>query len=121
MLEVSPAFRRRARLASALWSALTWPARVAEARRTLARFGAMTDRELADVGLLRSDLAAATALPPHVEPGRRLAEARGARARFAPRRCERIPSLFAPFGGQEARLPRLEGGKDGQGTELCGA
>jgi uncharacterized protein YjiS (DUF1127 family) len=89
MLEVSPSFRRRAQLGAFVRRFLVWPAHVAEARRTLARLGQMTDRELGDIGLLRSDLTDATALPLGVDPGRRLAQARVARVRFAPRRRDR--------------------------------
>ena len=80
MLEVSPSSRRRGRLVATLWRAVSWPARVAEARRTLAFLGQMTDRELSDIGLLRSDLADASALPRDEDPGERLARARAARA-----------------------------------------
>ena len=73
MLERSPSPRRRARLVAVVWRALGWPARVAEARRTLALLGQMTDRELSDIGLLRSDLADCAALPLDEDPSRRLA------------------------------------------------
>ncbi len=124
MLEVSPSFRRRARLAAWVRQALAWPARVAQARRTLTRLGQMTERELGDIGLLRSDLADATALPRGQDPGRRLAEARAARARFAPRRLESAaPGVFAIFDDPAGDSPRHRGhgsGEDGDGTELVG-
>jgi hypothetical protein len=40
----------------------------------------MSDRELSDIGLLRSDLADASALPRDADPGERLARARAVRA-----------------------------------------
>ena len=41
---------------------MTWPLRVLAARRAMAELGAMSDHELADVGLLRQDLRDASAL-----------------------------------------------------------
>jgi len=82
MLDVSPATRRRADLSGLIWRALGWPARVMEARRTLAQLGRMSDRELSDIGLLRADLADCTALPLDDDPSERLARARAARAWF---------------------------------------
>jgi uncharacterized protein YjiS (DUF1127 family) len=122
MLEASPAFRRRARLADMFRRLLAWPAHVAEARRTLARLGQMSDRELGDIGLLRSDLADASALPRDEDPGRRLAQTRAARARFAPRNRHRAPSagLGAPRHESDC-LFRREIDEGGQGTELAGA
>lgn len=124
MLEVSPAFRRRARMVAFVRQALAWPVRVAQARRTLAQLGQMTDRELGDLGLLRSDLADATALPSGQDPGRRLDEARAARARFAPRRRERAgPGVFPNFDGPRgvsSRLGGQESGEEGHGTQLLG-
>ncbi len=80
MLDVSPASRRRADLSALVWRALGWPARVMEARRTLALLGQMSDRELNDIGLLRADLADCTALPLDDDPSQRLARARATRA-----------------------------------------
>ncbi len=66
-----------------LWAALrfavAWPGRVMEARRLAHQFAAMSDHELADIGLLRQDLRDLSAWPAHEDPGDRL-EAR-ARAR----------------------------------------
>lgn len=84
MLEVSHAFRRRAGLSGLIQRALTWPARVTAARRTLAQLGQMSDHELSDIGLLRSDLSNCTALAPDDDPGERLARARATRAWFGP-------------------------------------
>ena len=80
MLDVSPAFRPHFDLSAKIWHALGWPARVVEARRTLAQLAQMSDRELSDIGLLRSDLADASALPRDEDPGERLARARAVRA-----------------------------------------
>jgi uncharacterized protein YjiS (DUF1127 family) len=80
MLDVSQAFQHRADLGAKIWHALGWPARVVEARRTLTQLAQMSDRELSDIGLLRSDLADASALPRDADPGERLARARAVRA-----------------------------------------
>jgi uncharacterized protein YjiS (DUF1127 family) len=80
MLDVSSDFRRHSDFSARIWHALKWPARVAEARRTLTQLSQMSDRELSDIGLLRSDLADASALPRDEDPGERLARARAVRA-----------------------------------------
>jgi len=67
-------------LSAKIWHALGWPARVVEARRTLAQLAQMSDRELSDLGLLRADLADCTALALDDDPGERLARARAVRA-----------------------------------------
>ena len=95
MLERSPSPRRRVRLGAVVRRALSWPARVAEARRTLTLLGRMTDRELIDIGLLRSDLADCAALPLDEDPGHKLAQLRAARAWFAPGRSARPRALAA--------------------------
>jgi uncharacterized protein YjiS (DUF1127 family) len=102
MLEVSPSSRRRGRLVATLWRAVSWPARVAEARRTLAFLGQMTDRELSDIGLLRSDLADCAALPRDEDPSRRLAATRAARVWFAPHRRDGAPDGGAPILGEQS-------------------
>ena len=89
MLEVQPSSPRRSVSFAFIRRALTWPARVAEARRTLAFLGQMSDRELLDLGLLRSDLANCAALPLDEDPTVRLARARAARAWFSPPRADR--------------------------------
>ena len=144
MLERSPSPHRRARLGAVVWRALVWPSRVAEARRTLALLAQMTDRELSDIGLLRSDLADCAALPLDEDPSHRLAQLRAARAWFAPGRRSDAPGGGAPIFDERAegrsptdlRLPaapqdqadgvdRGFGGPgidDGEaGTELAGA
>ncbi len=95
MLERSPSPRRHTRLGALVRRALSWPARVAAARRTLALLGGMTDRELRDIGLLRSDLADCAALARDEDPGHRLAQRRAARAWFAPGRSLARPALAA--------------------------
>jgi uncharacterized protein YjiS (DUF1127 family) len=86
MLALSPVSRPRADFAAWVRRALGWPARVVEARRTMAQLGQMSDRELSDIGLLRADLADCTALAPDDDPGERLARARATRAWFGPSR-----------------------------------
>jgi uncharacterized protein YjiS (DUF1127 family) len=80
MLDVSQAFHRRSDFSARIWRVLGWPGRVAEARRTLNQLAQMSDRELSDIGLLRSDLVDASALPRDEDPGERLARARAVRA-----------------------------------------
>jgi uncharacterized protein YjiS (DUF1127 family) len=80
MLDVSQAFPRHSDLSAKIWHALGWPARVIEARRTLAQLAQMSDRELSDLGLLRADIADCTALALDDDPGERLARARAVRA-----------------------------------------
>jgi uncharacterized protein YjiS (DUF1127 family) len=80
MLDVANDFRRHSDFSTMIRRALAWPARVVEARRTLTQLAQMSDRELSDIGLLRSDLADASALPRDEDPGERLARARAVRA-----------------------------------------
>jgi len=54
--------------AKALWRVLTWPARVSEARRTMSDLARMSEYELRDIGLTRSDINDATALPLDADP-----------------------------------------------------
>ena len=93
MLDRSPSPRPRIRFAAVVWRILSWPARVAEARRTLAFLGRMSDRELSDIGLLRSDLTHCAALPLDEDPGYRLAQLRAGRAWFGPRRSATFSTL----------------------------
>ena len=85
MSDVTSDFRRHSDFSAMIWRALGWPGRVAEARRTLAQLAQMSDRELSDIGLLRSDLADASALPRDEDPGERLARARAVRAWYGRR------------------------------------
>lgn len=66
-------FRELARSAAAprrsiLLRIAAWPLRVLAARQAMAQLGAMSDRELADVGLHRQDLRDATALGLAADP-----------------------------------------------------
>ena len=54
--------------ADALWRVLSWPARVSAARRTMSELSRMSEYELRDIGLTRSDLNDATALPLDADP-----------------------------------------------------
>jgi len=56
------------RVASGLKKAVLWPLRVLEARRELEMLAGMSEYELKDIGLTRSDLGDATALPPDQSP-----------------------------------------------------
>jgi uncharacterized protein YjiS (DUF1127 family) len=62
--------------AKALWRVLTWPARVSEARRTMNQLAGMSEFELRDIGLTRSDVNDATALPLDADPSGLLARRR---------------------------------------------
>jgi uncharacterized protein YjiS (DUF1127 family) len=115
MLDCSPSPRRRSRLGAVVRRALSWPARVAEARRTLAFLGQMTDRELSDIGLLRSDLAACAALPLDEDPSHKLAQLRAARAWFAPGRSA-APQAFATLVACASRRG-IDDGDEGAGLD----
>lgn len=67
--------------ASVLRRALSWPARVANARRTLGQLAGMSDYELRDIGLTRQDVSDATALPLDADPSPLLVRRRAARER----------------------------------------
>jgi uncharacterized protein YjiS (DUF1127 family) len=81
-------FSPRASLGAVLRRALTWPARVGAARRTMAQFARMSDHELRDIGLIRQDLADIVALPLDADPSSLLVKRRAARERPSPRRAE---------------------------------
>ena len=74
--------------ANALWRILTWPARVSAARRTMLELGRMSDYELRDIGLTRSDINDATALPLDADPSGLLVKRRAWRDRSAGRRTD---------------------------------
>jgi uncharacterized protein YjiS (DUF1127 family) len=59
----------------------SWPLRVVAARRAMAQVAAMSDRELADVGLNRQDLRDATALGLGDDPTEMFAARAGERRR----------------------------------------
>jgi uncharacterized protein YjiS (DUF1127 family) len=67
--------------AQALWRVLSWPARVSAARRTMAELARMSAYELRDIGLTRSDLNDATALPLDADPSGLLVRRRAWRER----------------------------------------
>ena len=54
--------------ANALWRILVWPARVSAARRTMSELARMSEYELRDIGLTRSDINDASALPLDADP-----------------------------------------------------
>jgi uncharacterized protein YjiS (DUF1127 family) len=56
------------RLVSGLKSALLWPLRVLEAGRELEMLASLSEHELKDIGLTRSDLGDVTALPADASP-----------------------------------------------------
>lgn len=66
-------------LLAAADAAVMWPFRAAEGRRVMAELGAMSDRDLRDIGLTRQDLRDALALPAAEDPGRLLSARRGMR------------------------------------------
>jgi uncharacterized protein YjiS (DUF1127 family) len=72
----------------ALRRALSWPARVVNARRTLSQLANMSDYELRDIGLTRQDLSDVTALPLDADPSPLLVRRRAARERPIPRRAD---------------------------------
>jgi uncharacterized protein YjiS (DUF1127 family) len=67
--------------AKALWRVLTWPARVGAARRTMSDLARMSEYELRDIGLTRSDVNDATALPLDADPSGLLVRRRAWRER----------------------------------------
>ena len=64
-----------------LWRVLTWPARVSAARRTMSELARMSEYELRDIGLTRSDVNDATALPLDADPSGLLVRRRAWRER----------------------------------------
>jgi len=74
--------------ANALWRILTWPARVSAARRTMSELAQMSDYELRDIGLTRSDVNDATALPLDADPSGLLVRRRAWRERTAGGRAD---------------------------------
>src|SRR5208337_4121377 len=74
---------------SRLWRLVSWPARVAEARREFVLLAKLDDRGLADIGLTRQDLRDATAFALSKPPSAHLMER--AREREALARAKRRP------------------------------
>ena len=56
------------RAASAVWRVVGWPARVGAARRAMSQLARMSDYELRDIGLTRSDINDTSALPLSADP-----------------------------------------------------
>ena len=75
--------------AEALWRVLSWPARVSAARRTMSELARMSEYELRDIGLTRSDLNDATALPLDADPSGLLVRRRAWRERQPSGRADR--------------------------------
>jgi uncharacterized protein YjiS (DUF1127 family) len=69
--------------ANALWRILTWPARVSATRRMMSDLARMSEYELRDIGLTRSDVNDATALPLDADPSGLLVRRRAWRERPA--------------------------------------
>jgi uncharacterized protein YjiS (DUF1127 family) len=69
--------------AKALWRVLTWPARVSATRRMMSELAQMSEYELRDIGLTRSDVNDATALPLDADPSGLLVRRRAWRERSA--------------------------------------
>ena len=81
-------FTLASQAANALWRILTWPARVSAARRTMSELGRMSDYELRDIGLTRSDINDATALPLSDDPSSLLVRRRSWRERTPGREAD---------------------------------
>ena len=64
--------------ASVLRRALSWPARVGTARRTMSQLARMSEYELRDIGLTRQDVVDVSALPLDEDPTALLARRRDA-------------------------------------------
>ena len=73
---------------NALWRVLSWPARVGAARRTMSELSRMSEYELRDIGLTRSDLNDATALPLDADPSGLLVRRRAWREHPAEARAD---------------------------------
>ena len=80
--------RQASRVAAPLWRVLSWPARVAAARRTMAELARMSDYELRDIGLTRQDFNDATSLPLDADPSRLFVRRRASRERPAAGRAD---------------------------------
>ena len=80
--------RHTSRTTEALWRVLSWPARVAAARRTLTELARMSEYELRDIGLSRQDLNDTTSLPLDADPSGLLVRRRASRERHAAGRAD---------------------------------
>ena len=75
-------------MAAPLLRILSWPARVAAARQTMADLARMSDYELRDIGLTRQDLNDATSLPLDADPSGLFVRRRASRERPAAGRAD---------------------------------
>ena len=82
------------RLAAVAARLILWPARLIAARAVLAQLAALDARELADIGLSRSDLRDATALRRDADPTGFLAERAAVRRAAAERPPAPPPQLW---------------------------
>src|SRR5580698_9501524 len=80
--------RQTSRTTAALWRVLSWPGRVAAARRTLTELARMSEYELRDIGLSRQDLNDTTSLPLDADPSGLLVRRRASRERRAAGRSD---------------------------------
>jgi uncharacterized protein YjiS (DUF1127 family) len=69
------------RAAGAVWRVVAWPARVGAARRAMSELARMSDYELRDIGLTRSDINDTSARPRTAPPTGLLARRRAWRER----------------------------------------
>jgi uncharacterized protein YjiS (DUF1127 family) len=67
--------------ANALWRILSWPVRVSATRRMMSELARMSEYELRDIGLTRSDINDASALPLDADPSGLLVRRRAWRDR----------------------------------------
>ncbi len=81
-------FARHASFSDTLRRALSWPARLGAARRTMAQLSRMSDHELRDIGLARHDVSDATALRIDEDPTALLVRRRAGRERPSPHRAD---------------------------------
>jgi uncharacterized protein YjiS (DUF1127 family) len=74
--------RTRDTILSLARTMLLWPVRFYRARRDLAVLGGLSDHELKDIGLMRTDLSDATGFPRDEDPTLRLARIVDERRRY---------------------------------------
>jgi uncharacterized protein YjiS (DUF1127 family) len=79
-------FTMSSRSAKAVWRILTWPARVSAARRTISELAQMSEYQLRDIGLTRSDVNDTMALALDEDPSGLLEKRRAWRSRPAGQR-----------------------------------
>lgn len=79
---------RQHAFADVLRRALSWPARVGHARRTMTQLARMSEHELRDIGLSRQDVSDATALRIDEDPTALLVRRRAGRERPSSHRAD---------------------------------